>query len=194
MCGVIGIGGPAGRELVEQLVDGLSHRGPDDRGMWSSPELTLGHRRLAIIGLDEGGRQPMTSLSGDSVITFNGEVYNYLEIADRLEHDGHPVDRRYDTAVILTALEVWGPAAIPLFNGMFAFAWYQPAKQRLLLARDRWGKKPLFWGRVEVADGHHAVLVSLAVAHMEITGSKVQVGRTYGGKLGSSDACIVKDF
>ncbi len=157
MCGVIGISGPRGSDLVKRLVGTLAHRGPDAEGCWDSPELSLGHRRLSIIGLDAGGRQPMLSRSGRSVITFNGEIYNYLEIADRLEAAGHPVDRRYDTAVLLEALEAWGTDALAQFNGMFAFAWYRPEERRLLLSRDRWGKKPLFWGRVRLDDGSHVL-------------------------------------
>ena len=160
MCGVMGIGGPRGSALVRRFLPSLAHRGPDAAGQWDSPELTLGHRRLAIIGLDDGGRQPMLSRSGRSVITFNGEIYNYLEIADRLEAAGHAVDRRYDTAVLLAALEAWGTSVLADFNGMFALAWYRPAEKRLVLARDRWGKKPLFWGRVRLDDGSHALAFS----------------------------------
>lgn len=153
MCGLIGIGGPRGAELVGALLPTLHHRGPDAEGVWTSPELTLGHRRLAIIGLDEGGRQPKASASGRSWIVFNGEVYNYLELADELEAAGHVVDRRYDTAVLLTGLEAEGTAFLPKLDGMFSFAWYRPEEKRLLLVRDRWGKKPLFWGRVRLDDG-----------------------------------------
>ncbi len=156
----MGIGGPRGSALVKRFLPGLAHRGPDAEGVWGSPELALGHRRLAIIGLDDGGRQPMTSASGRSVITFNGEIYNYLEIADRLESQGHAVDRRYDTAVLLAALEAWGIDVLPELNGMFAFAWYLPAERRLILARDRWGKKPLFWGRVRLDDGSRVLAFS----------------------------------
>jgi asparagine synthase (glutamine-hydrolysing) len=138
----------------------LAHRGPDADGQWDSPELTLGHRRLAIIGLDDGGRQPRVSRSGRSVITFNGEIYNYLEIADRLEAIGHRVDRRYDTAVLIEALEEWGTGILSEFNGMFAFAWYRPGERRLILVRDRWGKKPLFWGRVRLDDGSRVLAFS----------------------------------
>jgi asparagine synthase (glutamine-hydrolysing) len=157
---VIGIGGAAGLALVERLLPDLAHRGPDGQGVWSSAELTLGHRRLAIIGLDPGGAQPMTSSSGLSVITFNGEIYNYLEIADRLESEGRKTDRRYDTRVLVDALEAWGEAALPLLNGMFAFAWYRPQAGRIWLVRDRWGKKPLFWGRVALPDGPALVFSS----------------------------------
>jgi asparagine synthase (glutamine-hydrolysing) len=156
----MGISGPRGSALVKRFLPGLAHRGPDAEGRWESPELTLGHRRLAIIGLDDGGRQPMTSASGRSVITFNGEIYNYLEIADRLESKGFAVDRRYDTAVLHAALEAWGTDILPDLNGMFAFAWYRPATKRLVLARDRWGKKPLFWGRVRLDDGSRALAFS----------------------------------
>ncbi len=160
MCGVMGIGGPRGGELVRQFLPTLAHRGPDADGVWQSDELTLGHRRLAIIGRDEEGRQPRVSRSGQSLITFNGEIYNYLEIADRLKAVGRQVDRRYDTAVLLEALEHWGTDVLPELNGMFAFAWYRPAEKRLILARDRWGKKPLFWGRVRLDEGTRSLAFS----------------------------------
>jgi len=153
MCGILGVGGPRGAELVPPLLAELAHRGPDGEGIWSSPELTLGHRRLAVIGLDADGRQPMWSRSGASTIVFNGEIYNYLELAARLEASGRAVDRRFDTAVLLEALEAWGTDCLAELNGMFAFAWFRPRQRALLLARDRWGKKPLFWGRVRLDDG-----------------------------------------
>ena len=77
-----------------------------------------------------------------------------------MEAAGHPVDRRYDTAVLLSALEAWGTSILPDLNGMFAFAWYRPAERRLMLARDRWGKKPLFWGRVRLDDGSRVLAFS----------------------------------
>jgi asparagine synthase (glutamine-hydrolysing) len=160
VCGILGVGGPRGAEWVGRLLGGLAHRGPDDEGRWSSPELALGHRRLAIIGLDAGGRQPMRSRSGESVIVFNGEIYNYLELADRLEAAGRAPDRRYDTAVLLEALECWGRDVLPELNGMFAFAWYRPGARRLLLARDRFGKKPLYWGTPRGEDGRRVLVFS----------------------------------
>lgn len=153
MCGVLGVAGPEGAALVEQLLGDLTSRGPDDEGCWTSRDLTLGHRRLAIIGLDRAGRQPMVSRSAESVIVFNGEIYNYLELADELESQGRVCDRRFDTAVLIEALETWGLATLPKLNGMFAFAWYRPACKDILLARDRWGKKPLYWGPFVSAEG-----------------------------------------
>ncbi len=160
MCGVLGVAGPEGPALIERLLGDLAHRGPDDEGRWSSPELALGHRRLTIIGLDRAGRQPMASRSGDSMLVFNGEIYNYLELADELEERGRPCDRRFDSAVLLEALELWGTGALAKLNGMFAFAWYRPRRKRLLLVRDRWGKKPLFWGTYRGADGHRHLAFS----------------------------------
>jgi asparagine synthase (glutamine-hydrolysing) len=160
MCGLIGIGGPRGSALVRQRLADLTHRGPDDEGIWTSPELTLGHRRLSIIGLDEGGRQPMTSSSGESILIFNGEIYNYLELADTLEAEGRSVNRNYDSAILLEALEAWGTEVLPRLNGMFALVWYRPRARRLLLARDRWGKKPLFWGRADVGGGERPLVIS----------------------------------
>jgi asparagine synthase (glutamine-hydrolysing) len=160
MCGLIGIGGPDRRNLVGQLLGDLAHRGPDGDGIWVSGELTLGHRRLAIIGPDDGGLQPMVSGTGRSVIVFNGEIYNYLEIADRLQAAGVRTNRRYDTAVLLDALETWGLEILPDLNGMFAFGWYRPLERQLVLARDRWGKKPLLWARLTLPPGGPAVVFS----------------------------------
>ncbi len=160
MCGILCIGGDACHELVEQHLDELQHRGPDGRGVWTSSELALGHRRLAIIGLGASGAQPMIARSRESVLVFNGEIYNYLEIAEQLQAAGREPDPRSDTAVLLEALETWGSDALARLNGMFAIAWYRPACGRLLLARDRWGKKPLFWGRIEAGGARRLVVSS----------------------------------
>lgn len=160
MCGILGIGGGDGARLVERLTRDLTHRGPDDQGLWSSREMSLGHRRLAIIGCDPEGRQPRWADDGSSALVFNGEIYNYLELAERLAELGRDVDRRYDTAVLLAALEEWGVDALRELNGMFAFAWYRPERGTVLLARDRWGKKPLFWGRLPLDDGRPALIFS----------------------------------
>jgi len=121
----------------------LARRGPDGEVVWESDNLTLGHRRIAIIGLDIRGLQPMVSRTSDLVIVFNGAIYNYPEIADRLNSAAACSNRQYDSAVLLDALETWGIEILPVLNSIFAFAYYRPAQRMLILARDRFGKRPL---------------------------------------------------
>lgn len=160
MCGFAGIvrfaAGPSSEEFELQLSrmrDSLAHRGPDDAGLWidASAGVGLGHRRLAIVDLSPSGHQPMVSSSGRYVITFNGEIYNFREL--RAELMGRAAFRGHsDTEVLLAAVETWGlPAALRRFNGMFAFALWDREERVLSLARDRFGEKPLYYGRA--ADG-----------------------------------------
>ena len=137
----------------------LNHRGPDAGGVWSDQEagIALGHRRLAIIDLSETGRQPMISASGRYVLTYNGEIYNFRELRHGLERDGYSFRGHSDSEVILAAAEVYGfPYLISYLQGMFAFAIWDRIQRRLLLARDRAGKKPLYYGWV----GHSFVFAS----------------------------------
>ena len=147
MCGILGIAGGDGPALLDRFIDDLRHRGPDDQRIVTTHGLSLGHRRLAIIGVGDEGRQPMFSRSRNSLLSFNGEIYNYLELADDLEAEGRWADRRSDTAILVEALEAWGIEALERLNGMFALAFFRLDRGSVLLARDRWGKKPLFWGR-----------------------------------------------
>jgi len=146
MCGIAGI---AGRdpELVTRMTGTLVHRGPDDGGLWHDDQVTLGHRRLTILDLSERGRQPMTWRRGDDeyVITYNGEIYNFAEIRRELEAKGSRFRSHSDTEVILAAYAEWGERCVTRFNGMWAFALYDRSRRRLLLSRDRFGKKPLYY-------------------------------------------------
>ncbi|HKZ80579.1 MAG TPA: asparagine synthase (glutamine-hydrolyzing) [Pyrinomonadaceae bacterium] len=125
----------------------LAHRGPDGSGVFTNPYIQLGHSRLAIIDLTEGGQQPMILGSGRYVVTYNGEIYNYLEIRSELEAKGERFTSSSDTEVLLAAYKVWGRACVNRFRGMFAFALWDEQEKTLFLARDRCGEKPLFYHR-----------------------------------------------
>ena len=156
MCGFVGfIGEPDAADALEQLATRmaarLKSRGPDDAGTWvsASAGLALGHCRLAVIDRSAAGHQPMVSASGRSVIAYNGEVYNFVEIRLELERGrNHRFRGRSDTEVILEACEAWGvERAVSKFIGMFAFAFWDHRTRCLTLVRDRLGIKPLYWGR-----------------------------------------------
>jgi asparagine synthase (glutamine-hydrolysing) len=152
MCGIVGIADQRGvnPEAVDRMLDRIAYRGPDDRGLWISRDrrVALGHLRLAIIDLSPSGHQPMLDAAGDAVLTFNGEIYNFQEIRSQLEREGFAFRTRSDSEVILAAYRRWGVDAIRRLNGMFAFAIYDNANRRVVLVRDRIGKKPLYF--------HHA--------------------------------------
>lgn len=124
----------------------MLHRGPDGRGTWAENELALGHLRLSILDPSERASQPMASAGGEGVLAYNGEVYNYRELRTELEREGVSFTSSGDTEVVLQALQRWGPRrAIPRFNGMFAFAYFDRGARELWLARDRLGIKPLYF-------------------------------------------------
>ncbi len=149
MCGICGIlhfdGQPPVNKTLQTMTDTLYHRGPDDGHTFISGPVGLGHRRLSIIDLSPAGRQPMTNEDGTLWIVFNGEIYNFAEIKADLEKRGHIFHSATDTEVILHAYETWGVDCLARFNGMFAFALWDSVRQRLWLARDRLGIKPLFY-------------------------------------------------
>lgn len=156
MCGICGVATPSGRvepESLARMTSTMTHRGPDDEGIWTSADgrVGLGHRRLSIIDLSAGGHQPMSDASGRLSISFNGEIYNFQELRTELESLGHGFRTRSDTEVILEAYREWGRAAVERLNGMFALAIYDREADRLLLARDRAGEKPLFYRHKEGA-------------------------------------------
>jgi asparagine synthase (glutamine-hydrolysing) len=129
----------------------LAHRGPDGEGFWRDGPVAFGHRRLAVIDLSDLGRQPMSDVDGRCSIVFNGEIYNFRQLREELERSGARFVSRTDTEVILEAYKRWGVDCLTRLNGMFAFALWDAAEQRLLLARDRAGEKPLFYQ--PLADG-----------------------------------------
>lgn len=148
MCGILGWLGyltPEDHRRFETALDLLAHRGPDYRGFYVTAGIALGHRRLSIVDLSPAGYQPMVEPASGSVIVFNGEIYNHLELRGELERLGHRFVGHSDTEVLLHALVEWDVKALPRLNGMWAFAYWQPQHRRLLLARDRFGVKPLYY-------------------------------------------------
>lgn len=149
MCGITGIlnldGEPVSPRVLRAMADAVRHRGPDGEGTYVDGTLGFGHRRLAIIDRTPAAEQPMATGDGRFVLTYNGEVYNFRELRRELEALGWAFRSRGDTEVVLYALAQWGTAALARFNGMFALALWDRDTRTLLLARDRYGIKPLYW-------------------------------------------------
>lgn len=151
MCGIAGCYGLCDRESINRMVEAQARRGPDDRGVWHDPDVpaAFGHNRLSIIDTTPGGHQPMSYANGRFWITYNGEVYNYLELRKELESHGFGFQSNSDTEVILASYAKWGPDCVKRFRGMFAFALADKCPEtgapRMLLARDRLGIKPLLY-------------------------------------------------
>lgn len=153
MCGIAAILCPRPRKpqagLAQAMADAMEHRGPDDRGSWEGPGAALGNRRLAVLDLSAAGHMPMADPTGRYVITYNGEVYNYRELRAELEGLGHSFTTETDTEVVMRAVAQWGDAALLRLNGMFAFALHDRQAGSTLLARDRFGVKPLYYTRID---------------------------------------------
>ena len=149
MCGICGIieteGQPVNRDDVRRMVQAIIHRGPDGNGHIAAGPVGLGHCRLAILDLGRDAAQPMSTDDGLFSITYNGEVYNFEEIRRELQRLGHTFRSRSDTEVVLRSYVQWGRACVERFNGMFAFAVVDYKRQRLFMARDRYGVKPLYY-------------------------------------------------
>ena len=153
MCGIVGYWDKQGAEssIVEQMALRIMHRGPDDSGIWINKDntLALGHRRLSILDLSEAGHQPMVSPCSRYTLSYNGEIYNHLDLRKELERAGGHFDWQghSDTETLLAALRHWGiEGALQRLNGMFAFALWDSIESTLTLARDRMGEKPLYYG------------------------------------------------
>ncbi len=149
MCGVVGFinidGKPVSPTVLKNATNALSHRGPDGEGQWIEGNIGLGHRRLSIIDLSSDGSQPMISDDNRYVLSYNGEVYNYRELRDELKAKGIWFRSKTDSEVVLNALAIWGKDALLKFNGMFALALWDRKEKCLILARDRYGIKPLYY-------------------------------------------------
>ena len=151
MCGIAGLihldGAPVSPAVLDRMTRAIAHRGPDGEGQWIEGEVGIGHRRLAIIDLSPAGQQPMVSPDHRYVLSYNGEIYNFRELKTELEALGYWFRSRTDSEVLLHALTAWGTDALDRLNGMFAFALWDRKERRLLLGRDRYGIKPLYYAQ-----------------------------------------------
>ena len=168
MCGIAGLvhldGAPVSPAVLQRMTDSLAHRGPDGEGQWIEGNVGLGHRRLAIIDLSPAGHQPMVSADHRFVLTYNGEIYNFRELRAELEAEGYWFSSKCDSEVLLNALAAWGTKAIDRLNGMFAFVLWDRKERKLLLARDRYGIKPLYtarWGRSFAFASEHKAIATI---------------------------------
>jgi len=177
MCGIAGMlnfdGEPTSPAILRRMTDAIRHRGPDGEGQYCDGPLGLGHRRLAILDLSPAGHQPMMSPDGRYVLSYNGEIYNFQELRTELEAAGCTFRSRTDTEVLLSAWQKWGERCLTRFNGMFAFALWDRTERELVLARDRYGIKPLYWGRF----GESFIFASEIKAILGVTGIPRAVDR-----------------
>ena len=150
MCGIAGrlnyrSDAPVASALIQAMCDLIAHRGPDGAGAWTNGRSGFGHRRLAILDLSRAVTSRCPRRIGPLTITFNGEIFNFHAVRARLVALGHTFQSESDTEVILAAWREWGPESLSELNGMFAFALWDAPRRTLLVARDRLGKKPLFY-------------------------------------------------
>ena len=192
MCGILGALPPVESTKFLWALNILTHRGPDGFGVWSDDtNITLGHRRLAILDLSEKGKQPMQY--GKYMITFNGEIYNFLEIKKRLLDKGYQFVSDCDTEIIIAAYDAWGKECVMQFNGMWAFAIWDTHDKTVFLSRDRFGVKPLYY-----YEGNNTfVFASEMKALMPFLPEKVvsdNFGQMKEDVFGyeSTEACLVK--
>lgn len=142
MCGISGFNWED-KNLVREMGNIMNHRGPDDEGIYTDDTISLGYRRLSIIDLSKKGKQPMSNEDGSIWVTFNGEIYNFPELREKLEKRRHKF--KSNTEVIIHSYEEFGEDCLNYFNGQFAFCIYDSNKKKLFLARDRIGIKPLYY-------------------------------------------------
>ncbi len=148
MCGICGFSGREKKGLLKRMANSMQHRGPDDSGFYSDGKINFGHRRLSIIDLSKKGRQPMFNEDKTIALVFNGEIYNFRELRKILEEKGHSFFSKTDTETIIHSYEEFGDDFLQYLDGDFAFAVYDSKNEKLLLARDRLGLKPLYYATV----------------------------------------------
>ncbi len=175
--------------MIDLMVGTLRHRGPDGRATWLGKGIALGHARLAIIDLSVDASQPFLDIETGAVLAFNGEIYNYVELREELVREGYRFRTRSDTEVLLRALLAWGPEAISRCVGMFAFAFHDPRDGSVLLARDPFGIKPLYW----VEDGAKLYVASEPAALIRALPHAARLDRTVAARFLATGLVDVDD-
>lgn len=184
MCGIAGFAfgpTPVDSDHLRRFTNALAHRGPDGADVWTDGVIGFGHRRLSILDLTEAGACPMRVMAPDgrsAIITYNGEVYNFLELRDELRNAGWQFRSGTDTEVVAAAWLQWGEAALLRFNGMFAFAIWEIGARRLVLVRDRFGIKPLFYH-----GGTRLAFASELKAFLRLDGFRAQMNHGVAQRL-----------
>jgi asparagine synthase (glutamine-hydrolysing) len=173
MCGIAGIidiSRPPSVATITAMIDAIPYRGPDGHGhvCFEDQGVALGHRRLSILDVSEAGRQPMSAADGRYWITYNGEIYNFVEIRKELELLGHRFHSGSDTEVLLYAYQQWGAACLDRFMGMYAFAIWDRSQRELFAARDRLGIKPFYYRQTS----HGLVFASEIKAILAVDGGR----------------------
>jgi asparagine synthase (glutamine-hydrolysing) len=178
MCGIAGIAAKSAinRDAVPAMISRMGHRGPDGEGLWHSDDrrVVFGHTRLAVIDISDAGAQPMLDPSGQVALVYNGEIYNYREIALRLRREGVELRSTCDTEVLLQAYICWGPAMLAELNGMFAFCIHDSRDQTIFCARDRFAEKPFLF----TATDRHFAFASEYKALFALSDVPVEIDET----------------
>ncbi len=193
MCGILGYIGYCDSEVFKKSLDSIAHRGPDGYGISNYEGISLGHRRLSIIDLSDNGKQPMEILDR-YVITFNGEIYNYIEIKAQLTAIGIKFKSNSDTEVLLYSYLTWGTSCFRMFNGMWALAIWDKEEKTLLLSRDRLGKKPLFYHQKNDSFSFCSEMKGLYrfIGKIEINYENVNLAIDDGFCYESTERCLIK--
>lgn len=194
MCGILGMTPPGDPDAFEAALMRLFHRGPDDGGTYRDGGIMLGHRRLSILDVTRAGRQPMSYADGRYWIVYNGEVYNFVELRGELEGLGHRFRSETDTEVVLAAYVQWGPECFLRFNGMWALAIWDARDRKLILSRDRLGKKPLFYanvgGRFVFASEMKAIMPFLPAVEADVELVRAAERNAFGYE--ATDRCLIR--
>lgn len=195
MCGIFGCLDNIDYNLAKECTNKLEHRGPDGLGVYQNEFITFGHRRLSILDLTEKGKQPMEYADGKYVITFNGEIYNFLEIKKELTSKGYRFRTDSDTEVVLAAFCEWKEECLNKFNGMWALAIYDNKEKKTFLSRDRFGKKPLFYTYIKGVFAFASEMKAFFPMMDEVRANrKLVMNTTKIFTYESTDECVIENI